>query len=222
MQTLRVRERHRTTKDWVCKWPKRTTDCQGAGGAPPAWRELAARNDENHDAAAGAESRLRDLVAYAICINQGARSLPPASPAPRSAAPSEWRAGRSALGLAAGLASGLAARLADREIFQLASALDIGAQPARRGAAARPGLGPVLRVAIFRRDLAALQLAAARFGTALGSDIAAEAFDRCKLCLQFTPRRRGFVRNKPNHIVAQRDKLIERHGFDFRDFHYFL
>src|SRR4051812_5424321 len=117
------------------------------------------------------------------------------------------RAGCSALGLAARLAAGLA----DRKILQLASALDIGAQPARCCAASRPGLGPVLRIAIFRRDLAPLQLAPAGLGTALAPDITAEALDRRELRFQFTPRRGGFVRNKPNHVVAQRDQLIERH-----------
>src|SRR5947209_13326867 len=47
----------------------------------------------------------------------------------------------------------------DREILELLAALELRAQPARRGAAARPGLGTVFRIAIFRRDLAAFQRA---------------------------------------------------------------
>src|ERR1051325_8350808 len=64
---------------------------------------------------------------------------------------------------------GLAARLGDRELFQLVAGLDIGPQPSRRRATTRPGLGAVFRIAVLRRDLAALELAAARLRTALGA-----------------------------------------------------
>src|SRR5262249_4394673 len=107
-------------------------------------------------------------------------------------------------------ALGLAARLGDRELFELVPGLHVGAQPARRRPAARPGLGTVFWIAILRRNLAALELAAARLRTALGTTAAeAQPLDRRKLCLEFAPGRRRLVGDQTKHAVAKRDQIIE-------------
>ncbi len=113
----------------------------------------------------------------------------------------------------------LAARLADRELLQLVPALEQRAQPARRRSTSRPGLGPVVRIAIFRRDLAPLELAATRLGAAFCAMRKAEALDCRKLLLQLTTGRRGFFGNHPNDVITQDNQIIERHRLELQASH---
>src|SRR3974390_657480 len=121
--------------------------------------------------------------------------------------------------LALRLVAGLAAGPGDRELLQLVPALEQGTQPARRRAAARPGLRAVIRVAILGGDLAALELAAARLGSALCAIGKAETLDCRKLLLELTPGRRRLVGNHSNDVVAQGNQIIERHRFELQASH---